>query len=536
MNNADKAYLELLKEVRENGVIKSDRTGTGTISIFGRSLKFKMSEGFPLLTTKKIHTKSVIHELLWFLDGGHNIKYLVDNGVNIWNEWPWQNYMKEHENRKLQLTVSMKNADSYIGTAFEVSHMKQRLDEHPALTLEEFITKIKDSEISGKYSASKDSFADVWGELGPVYGKQWRQWQGWVQYEKTDGDYNGVGFGSVWHDQILKLIQDLKTNPDSRRLMVNAWNVAEIDSMLLPPCFLKDSYVCTKDAYKKIQDITMDDYILSHDGSFNKVDEIFKTEYSGDMLKIKPYYIPAFECTPNHPFLVKDKGYIEASKLSVSDFIGIPINTKSIIPEFEFIDYKTPFGINKNTVNKKILLDNLDYWYFMGYYLGDGWLNFKKREVFLSIANKDKIKVLPKLLNCFKLYEHRSSGINVKKYSAKNELFFNLLQEFGQYCDGKKIPEWVQDAPLEMINSFLEGYKDADGCEDHISIHVTTVSDSIAYSVQRLYLKLKKKCSISYSIKDKKRLLLGRLVNQKNSYLLTVQKDYKYTNNNFIFD
>lgn len=232
MNNVDKQYLDLLREVREKGIRKSDRTGTGTSSLFGRTLSFKMQEGFPLLTTKKVHTKSVIHELLWFLQGSHNIKYLVDNGVNIWNEWPWQNYMKEHENRKQQLAVSIKNADTYVGTAFDVDNMKKRLDEHPALTIEEFVAKIKESEYQEHRFFGNETFAEIWGELGPIYGKQWRQWQGWLKIDE-DGE---TKFGSLWYDQILRLIQDLKTNPDSRRLMVNAWNVAEIDQMLLPPC------------------------------------------------------------------------------------------------------------------------------------------------------------------------------------------------------------------------------------------------------------------------------------------------------------
>ena len=233
MNNTDKAYLDLLKEVREKGVRKSDRTGTGTVSVFGRTLKFDMREGFPLLTTKKIHTKSVVHELLWFLQGGDNIKYLVDNGVNIWNEWPWQAYMKEHENRKLMLEISIKNADSYVNTPFEVKFMKERLEAHPPLTLEEFVAKIKSTELSHTFSADKSTFTDEWGKLGPVYGKQWRQWQGWVEYNK---DHHDVRRGSLWFDQILTLVEDLKNNPDSRRLMVNAWNVAEINQMLLPPC------------------------------------------------------------------------------------------------------------------------------------------------------------------------------------------------------------------------------------------------------------------------------------------------------------
>lgn len=238
MNNADKVYLDLLREVRENGIKKSDRTGTGTISLFGRSLTFNMQDGFPLLTTKKIHTKSVIHELLWFLEGSHNIKYLVDNGVNIWNEWPWQNYMKEHENRKIQLKIAMDRADIYDDTPFSVKNMKDRLDEHPALTIEEFVAKIKESSyeplmFTPNWNNREPSFAEKWGELGPVYGKQWRQWQGWMTYEKENGE---SAKGSLWYDQILRLVQDLKINPDSRRLMVSAWNVAEIDQMLLPPC------------------------------------------------------------------------------------------------------------------------------------------------------------------------------------------------------------------------------------------------------------------------------------------------------------
>jgi len=232
MNSTDLKYLDLLREVRSKGTQKSDRTGTGTVSIFGRSLTFNMKEGFPLLTTKKMHTKSIVHELLWFLQGGHNIKYLVDNGVGIWNEWPWQNYMKEHETIKKDLGEAISKADS-TGDAISVDYLREKLDSHPALTLEEFVAKIKESPLSHLYSSTKDSFSDIWGELGPVYGKQWRQWQGWMQYKKDDGK---TGFGSLWYDQILRLVQQLKTNPDSRRLMVNAWNVAEIDSMLLPPC------------------------------------------------------------------------------------------------------------------------------------------------------------------------------------------------------------------------------------------------------------------------------------------------------------
>jgi len=188
MNNLDKHYQALLQDILDNGVVKSDRTGTGTISVFGRQIRHKMSEGFPLLTTKKMAWKSIVAELLWFLRGDTNIKFLLDYDCHIWDGDAYKNYLEE--------------------TQHEASYTK-----------EQFINLIK---------TDKD-WANVWGDLGPIYGKQWRQWQGWV-------DMNGNEKGSLWYDQILRLVHDLKTNPDSRRLMVSAWNVAELDQMVLPPC------------------------------------------------------------------------------------------------------------------------------------------------------------------------------------------------------------------------------------------------------------------------------------------------------------
>lgn len=147
-----KQYLDLLQHVLDNGLRKDDRTGTGTLSVFGYQMRFNLQEGFPLLTTKKLHTRSIFYELLWFLRGDTNIDYLHRNGVSIWDEW-----------------------------------------------------------------------ADENGDLGPVYGKQWRAWQG----------ANGVVV-----DQISQVVEQIKTNPDSRRLLVSAWNVAEVDQMALPPCHI----------------------------------------------------------------------------------------------------------------------------------------------------------------------------------------------------------------------------------------------------------------------------------------------------------
>ena len=184
-------YLDLLEDIKKNGTEKSDRTGTGTKSVFGRQLRFDLSEGFPAVTTKKLFLRGIIHELLWFLQGNSNIEYLVRNNVNIWNEWPFKAYMK---------------ATAQLLPAQGSNEWNEKLGE--------FIEKIKtDHEFALKY-----------GELGPVYGHQWRHWP------------DGKG-GEI--DQITRAIDTIKNNPDSRRIIVSAWNVADIDEMAkagLPPC------------------------------------------------------------------------------------------------------------------------------------------------------------------------------------------------------------------------------------------------------------------------------------------------------------
>jgi len=188
MNSLDRQYQELLFEIIEKGVNKSGRNGE-TRSLFGKQIRHKMAEGFPLITTKKIYWNGVVAELLWFLCGDTNIKFLIDNGCNIWNGDAYKNYSEKVEPWE------------------------------PHLNEEMFIDRIKTDVI----------FAHKWGELGPIYGKQWRSWEwnSWPGYQPAH---------TKRIDQIQNLINELKTNPDSRRLMVNAWNVGEIDKMVLPPC------------------------------------------------------------------------------------------------------------------------------------------------------------------------------------------------------------------------------------------------------------------------------------------------------------
>ncbi|CAH0999718.1 Thymidylate synthase [Neolewinella maritima] len=182
-----KTYHDLLRHILATGTPKGDRTGTGTLSVFGYQSRYDLREGFPLITTKKVHWKSVVHELLWFIRGDTNIRYLVLNGVRIWNEWPFQHYLEQ--------TGQAADLPKH-GIAWKAA-------------LKEFVDRI----------AGDEAFAQQWGELGPVYGKQWR-------------DFNGV-------DQLRDVVEAIKATPDSRRHIVTAWNPEEIPAMAkagLPPC------------------------------------------------------------------------------------------------------------------------------------------------------------------------------------------------------------------------------------------------------------------------------------------------------------
>ena len=243
MNKLDKQYQQLLQDIIDFGVEKKDRTGTGTKSIFGYTIRHKMSDGFPLLTTKKMAWKTMVTELLWFLRGDTNIKYLVDNNCHIWDGDAYKNYLKKHKDNLIGCTIVLSNGVSAeIIAQHNVNRNVLITDKgriniegddtikilNDTLTQEEFINKIK----------TDDEFAKKWGELGPIYGKQWRKWTKKKMYLSTDGSYENIydEADQTVVDQIVGLINDLKTNPDSRRLMVNAWNVGELDQMVLPPC------------------------------------------------------------------------------------------------------------------------------------------------------------------------------------------------------------------------------------------------------------------------------------------------------------
>lgn len=206
-NNADLEYLNLLNRIKADGVQSDDRTGVGTVSIFGPQMRFDLSEGFPLLTTKRVPFGLIKSELLWFLRGDTNVKYLLEHNNHIWDEWGFENWVKSHD-----------FATDIKASVFQASYLKHGANH-----------RFEDESFKAHYDnymsiyqyrvLNDDAFAKQFGDLGPVYGKQWR-------------DFNGV-------DQIAQVIEQIKTNPNSRRLIVSAWNPKDVPDMALPPCHMQ---------------------------------------------------------------------------------------------------------------------------------------------------------------------------------------------------------------------------------------------------------------------------------------------------------
>jgi thymidylate synthase len=291
-NDLDIAYQDLLQDILGNGVEKKDRTGTGTLSVFGRQIRHNMQDGFPLLTTKKMAWKTMVTELLWFLRGDTNIKYLVDNNCHIWDGDAYKNYEKITNDFQLKNPI-----DDFIIKTLRGEMIKIETedgDDYRILTQEEFINKIK----------TNDEFAKKWGELGPIYGAQWRSW---VNHDLEVPNGNGLRYMEKQTiDQIANLISELKTNPDSRRLMVSAWNVGELDQMVLPPCHY-GFQVYTREL--SLEERTT----IFHNSPHSKHNNLIKFESIGELDKVIPTRAIS----------------LMWNQRSVDTFLGLPFNIAS---------------------------------------------------------------------------------------------------------------------------------------------------------------------------------------------------------------
>jgi DNA (cytosine-5)-methyltransferase 1 len=297
------------------------------------------------------------------------------------------------------------------------------------------------------------------------------------------------------------------------------------------PCFVAGTKVLTDSGYKNIEDVILNDKLLTHTGKFQKILNLQQKSEATNINSIKITYHPhLINCTNEHPFYVRKRlrewdnskrdytysftepSWIKAQDITDNHYSGFPVNNDSIVP----------------TINN-ITIDNKDQWFMLGYFLGDGWIQDTKKTtgrianiIRFAINNKDEEYVVGRIRNVIPITNKKNSTGKCESFGCSNKDWHKILSHFGKYSHGKKIPEWVHSAPVEFINEFILGYKTADGCNYDNVISYTTVSENIAFSIQRLYLKLGVFCSVDYTKRPKTYIIQGRTVNQRNTYRMRI--------------
>jgi dihydrofolate reductase/thymidylate synthase len=475
-------YLNMLREILYNGNTRDDRTGVGTISVFGKQLEFDISQSIPLFTTKRVPWKHAIQELLWFMRGDTDAKILQKQGVKIWDGNTSREFL---DKRGLQ-------------------------------------------------------HYDV-GILGPGYGWQWRFFGG--KYSQAFADTSNIDRSKVGGFDQLQYVENLlKTDPFSRRIMMSYWNPTDFEQTALLPCFPSGTLILTNNGYKPIEDVLLTDKLFTHKGNWKDIINLQQKQYNDEMFEFKlRYNSKCIKATKEHPFLVKDIiqksdktiiGYSEdvywcnAENITKNQVMCLPINKNKIIPSFHQI--KNYNGTRSETIIKTITDE--DEWFMLGFYMGDGWIDKKKKGCFSFCINKiddSRFNIYKKISNILHL-TYKDETDKLTRYICCNASWWEILKDFGHLAHNKKIPEWIQDAPKEYIQWFINGYITADGCktENHYE-SFTTVSADLAYGFQRLYAKLGKILSVSYQKRPSKKLIEGRIVNQRNTYHMRIIKKNK---------
>ena len=311
------------------------------------------------------------------------------------------------------------------------------------------------------------------------------------------------------------------------------------------PCFVAGTKVLTEHGYESIEEVTLDKKLMTHTGKCQRILNLQRKNYHGDLYNINvKYHSETIRCTDEHPFYTREKvrkwnnklkrydynfenpKWKKASELDHNHYFGMKVNENSIIPEFYFDKV-----INQHKTNTvRIKLDNIDMWFMMGYFVGDGWIEETKKsdgrdmnKIRFAINTKDQEYVVRRIKNILPITDKKCpSGNKCNKYGCSDFIWFNILKKFGKYAHGKMIPEWVQDAPSEYVRQFINGYLTADGSvnQQNNKYRITTVSYNLAYGVQRLFLKLGYIFGVSKDCRAKTCVIDGRTVNQKDTYVI----------------
>jgi len=479
-NSEEHKYLDVMRHILDNGNQRINRTGINTIGIFGNQIKFDISQSIPLMTTKRIPFKTIVEELLWMCRGDTDAKILEKKGIKIWSDNTSREFLD-----------------------------KQNLQHYPV------------------------------GVLGAGYGFQWRFFG--AKYSSTFSDTSKCDTSLIGgYDQLKNVENLLQNDPFSRRIMISAWNPSDFKNTALVPCFPGGTLVLTNNGYKNIENVLLSDKLFTHKGNWKDIVNLQQKEYNDEMYEFQLMYnSKKIEATKEHPFFVrnverkkdgtiisysKEPYWCDAKNITKNHIMCLPINKSNKIPNFNINK-----GINQyknDIINKKI--ENKNEWFMLGYFIGDGWINLKDGEnKFNFVINKTQTYVFERISSIVHLV-FKNETENVTTYVCSNKIWWEIIKDFGHLAHNKKIPEWVQDAPKEYIEWFIEGYLAADGCKTNKNYETyTTVSADLAYGLQRLYAKIKKMLSVTYQIRPKTKIIEGRTVNQRNTYNMRLVKTSK---------
>lgn len=625
--NPDDVYKDIINSTVQDGNVKGDRTGTGTISVVGRSARYSLLNGRnPRLTTKLL-TDTPEREMLWFRNGKSSIKELRDQNIGIWNGWMIEGTAQYRAKTPEEITKQAIKCFANTGNVHLYAHEEfVKLQSQKGVnTYGKFLVKLTYNGSDNKVDihASTKDFSSVEdmvtalamelnidpkylvdGDIGPGgYGPQWRHWKdtqvildsqrkqymdkGYKVIGRTDSsvdaDYhhwdlmdkikeqiynlhpelsvvyfhmgyddvdearyntfklNCVQSGDVMDiyysgdralqelykslykiptlivhreiDQLSNAIALLRDEPNSRRIIVSAWNPGLTWQAALPPCFEAGTLVATPTGYRAIESIEEGEEVLSATGIPRQVNKKWVTPYNGSMISLKVGYIgPRVNCTPNHPFLVKGKGFVEAKDITTADFIGIP-KTKSIKNH----EFGIAINCGAGRLRKEQVTLSIDDYYTLGYFMGNGWASQTGNRVSFAIPHSKVDDILPRLRRTIKISRKPCNAPNVSTYETKSDKWVGLFREFGHKAHGKRIPQWVMESLPEAKESFLEGFFDADGHFPYFGkVNVTTVSPSVAYGIQRLLADFGMTPSVSLQKKKPTHVIEGRVVNQRD--------------------
>ena len=456
---AEEAYLGVVERVLARGVRKANRTGTDTLSLFAEHYSVDLAEGYPLLTTKKVYFNSMLREVLWYLSGAEHVRELRRH-TKIWDAW-----------------------------------------------------------------------ADDAGDLQTAYGRFWRRFPvpdagaavgGEVWADAGHPRVRREPGGALTFDQLGYVVDTLRTAPMSRRLVVTAWHPANAAVSRLPPCFAPDTLVRTPEGYVPIAEVREGQDVVSGSGEVRRVRRVWETDYQGPAVEIKVRYnsVP-IRCTPNHPFLVRGRGWVEAGAVRPGDFVAVHRNRNQEVPTVAFDRY---LGTGMRREHTDLTPDDF---YTLGYFLGDGWVSPSGLLCSFAVSKRQEEDVLPRLRQTIKVSAKPKSGRNVTTFETRSAKWAPVLREFGHRAHGKRIPQWVHDAPDEHVESFLKGYEDADGCRPARQpgrVQFTTTSPHVAYGVQALYAKLGRVAGVYHQKRPSTCIIEGRTVNQRDTYTVYVQR------------